>query len=103
MNNHQQILEWLADGEWHCSIELDDMHMRDARKRMSELNAPYPKNEPLIDGISCDGRCNTKHKNKNLKMRRLVQKKSLGVPLPPLQAIEEQTRLFEPVKSFVHE
>ena len=101
MTDHQKILSWLSDGEWHCSIELD--FCRDARKRISELNAPYPKDEPLIAGIPCDGRCNTIHKSKNLKMRRLLQKKSLGVPLPPLQAIEKQNRLFEPVKSFVHD
>lgn len=90
MNDHQRILEWLADGEWKCSTELD--YMRDARKRMSELNEPYPKDEPLIDGIPCDGRCNTIHKSKNLKMRRLTQKKSLGVVLPPQQEIDNQIK-----------
>ena len=36
--DHQRIKNWLVDGEWHCSTELD--FMRDARKRISELNDP---------------------------------------------------------------
>ena len=64
--DHQRILNWLSDGQWHCSTELD--YMRDARKRISELNKP----EVRIDGISCDGRCGTTHKSKSLKMRRLM-------------------------------
>ena len=96
MTDHQRIFDWLQDGQWHCSTELDNMHMRDARKRISELNKPYPKDNPLIAGIPCDGRYNTIHKSKNLKMRRLIQKRPLGVPLPPQQVIEQQVRLFEP-------
>ena len=65
--DHQRIKNWLVDGEWHCSTELD--FMRDARKRISELNDPIE----IIAGIPCDGRCGQVHKSKNLKMRRLIQ------------------------------
>jgi len=64
--DHIRILDWLSDGTWKCSTEID--FMRDARKRISEL----VQKGYQIEGISCDGRCNTIHKSKNLKMRRLV-------------------------------
>jgi len=66
MTDHQRILEWLKNGDWRCSTELD--FMRDARKRISELI----KSGVKIDGIPCDGRCGKIHKNKNLKMRKLL-------------------------------
>jgi len=67
--DHQRILEWIKNGDWRCSTELD--FMRDARKRMSELNKGYSKDNPRIEGIPCDGRCGKTHKSKTLKMRRL--------------------------------
>src|SRR3990167_3218990 len=64
--DHIRILDWLSDGAWKCSTEMD--FMRDARKKISEL----VKSGYNIEGIPCDGRCGTIHKSKNLKMRRLV-------------------------------
>ena len=69
MNDHQRILEWLSDLNWHCQIELD--YMFDRRKRISELNEGYPKDNLRIEGTPCDGRCGKIHKSKALKMRRL--------------------------------
>lgn len=69
MTDHERIKTWLADLDWHCSDTLD--YMRDARKRISEMNEGYPKDNLLIEGVPCDGRCGIIHKSKTLKMRRL--------------------------------
>ena len=74
MTDHQKILDWLSDKNWHCSIELD--FMRDARKRISELlKRGYP-----IEGMPCNGRCSVVHKSKTLKMRRLAPQKLQNAP-----------------------
>lgn len=78
MTDHERIKNWLSDGEWHCSTELD--YMRDARKRISELI----KSGLNIEGISCDGRCGKTHKSKTLKMRRLVPQAYAGAETPQI-------------------
>ena len=65
ITDHTRILEWLSDGTWKCSTEID--FMRDARKRISELRQKGYR----IEGIPCDGRCGVRHHSR-LYMRRLV-------------------------------
>lgn len=70
MTDHQRILEWLSDGDWHCSTELD--YMRDARKRRSELNmGEKDEDKKRIQGIRCDSRCDKEHKSVTLLMWRI--------------------------------
>jgi len=87
--DHIRILDWLSDGAWKCSTEMD--FMRDARKKISEL----VKSGYNIEGIPCDGRCGTVHKSKNLKMRRLV------IPFPQEQGLigEPSLRMEAPISS----
>ena len=101
ITDHKRIFEWLADGEWHCGTELS--YMKDDRKRISELR----QKGYLIEGISCDGRCNTIHKSKNLKMRRLVGELSLRSEAPQSVQIappshESPARILKQPRLFVH-
>ena len=63
---HKQIFELHRDGFFHCSTEIE--YIRDARKRISELNRMGYK----FQALPCDGRCG-KHHNSRLFMRRLVE------------------------------
>lgn len=62
---HERILAIHADGDWHCSTEIE--FIRDQRKRISELNhGGY-----TFESMKCNICAPHKH-NSNLKMRRLV-------------------------------
>ena len=90
MTDHERIKTWLADLNWHCSDTLD--YMRDARKRISELNEGYPKNNLLIECVPCDGRCGIAHRSKTLKMRRLNPKRyQSSTPLSQIANLKGKT------------
>ena len=63
----QKVVDFLADGEWHCMA--DGFFMKDDRKRISELNALKFE----IIGIKCDKRCGINHSSR-VQMRRLVER-----------------------------
>lgn len=66
MTHHEQILDYLKDGEWHC-MATATFFIKDDRKRISELN----KQGFVIEGVPCDGNCGVKHSS-NIFMRKLV-------------------------------
>lgn len=62
--HHSRILKLLQSGKWICSTKFE--YMRDARKRISELNhAGY-----LIEGMPCDIHIH----DSRIFMRKLVRK-----------------------------
>lgn len=65
MNQHQQILNYLADGDWHCMANAN-FYMKDDRKRISELN----RSGYQILGKPCDGRCGVKHSSRVFMRKR---------------------------------
>lgn len=65
--NHKKILDYLADGKWHCMANAH-FYMKDDRKRISELNAMGY----AIEGTKCDKRCGVAHSS-NIFMRRLLE------------------------------
>lgn len=87
---HRRILEWLKDGQWHCSTDIE--YMRDARKRISELRqGGYD-----IIPETCDKRCGINH-HSALKMRKLrAQAIPMGVKMPnfPLAYPNRQASLL---------
>lgn len=57
---HKKILDIFRDCRWHCSTEIE--YIRDARKRISELNYGYLREKGYrIIGKKCDKRCGTNH------------------------------------------
>lgn len=66
------ILNVLRNKEWHCQTEWLN-HIKDDRKRISELNAGYMLEKGYeIIGKPCDGRCGKNHSS-GLFMRRAVR------------------------------
>lgn len=62
----KKILDYLADGEWHCMANAN-FYMKDDRKRISELNDKGYD----IQGERCKGMCGIKH-SAGIYMRRLA-------------------------------
>lgn len=65
---HNQILNILSDHQWHCTVEFDEIPMRDHRKRVSELQ----KLGYLMETEKCRGRCGRPHSS-NVTWRRLLK------------------------------
>lgn len=63
-NQQRAIVALLGDGLWHCTKEINDLYIRDDRKRISELKAKGY----VIDGKKCD----MHHHTSPLFMRRLI-------------------------------
>ena len=89
MTQHEKILNILSDGAWHCTNEMYASFIADPRTRLCEL---------AKSGMELEWRWCETHPHKKSKEWHLIQKKSLGVLLPPLQ----EQRLFEPVRGFIH-
>src|SRR6478609_7412284 len=67
-SQHQKILNLLSDGAWHCGQEINDLYIKDDRKRLSELRQMGYAIETAP--------CNLKDHihNSKIVMRRLVAK-----------------------------
>ena len=92
MSQKEKILNLLQQNEWVCTSQMYALYIADVRRRICDL---------AQDGYELESRKCRQHDYHagGSKEWHLVQKKSLGVLLPPLQ----EQRLFEPVKSFVHD
>ena len=77
----QKVVDFLADGEWHCMA--DDFFMKDDRKRISELNALKFE----IKGTKCDKRCGINHSSR-VQMRKLISRPD-GIEIKPKQQVVE--------------
>lgn len=64
----KKIVEYLADGNWHC-MATADFFIKDDRTRISELNRMGYE----IEALRCDGRCGVEHSS-GIVMRRIVKK-----------------------------
>lgn len=62
---HIQILDYLADQQWHC-FAAKTFFMKDDRTRLCELR----KKGFVIEGRRCDGKCGIAH-NSAVRMRML--------------------------------
>jgi hypothetical protein len=72
----QKIIDFLADGRWHCMA--DTFFMKDDRKRISELN----KLGYEIIGMKCDRSCGKKHSSR-VYMRKLKGSPTVEVKPKP--------------------
>jgi hypothetical protein len=75
--NQTLIINYLADGAWHC-MAAADFYMKDDRTRISELRRLGYAFEEKV----CDGRCGKKH-NARLYMRKLTTRGGVEVAHEP--------------------
>lgn len=93
----QQIIDYLADGEWKC-FATPNFFIKDDRKRISELNEMGYE----IDGKPCDKRCNIKHSS-GVFMRKLVSTPTKTIErvdydtLPPIWDEEQKRWRGQPI------
>lgn len=85
MTQKDKILNLLQQNEWTCTSQMYALYIADVRRRLCDL---------AQDGYELESRKCRQHDYHagGSKEWRLIQKKSLGVPLPPQQ--NHQTRLF---------
>ncbi len=80
----QKILNILSDLNYHCVNEFIDTYCVDYRRRLIDIKRSGYELE--------NRRCERHNHTGGSKEWRLIQKKSLGVILPP----QKQVRLFQP-------
>ena len=87
MTQHEKILEILSDGNWKCTNLMYASYIADPRTRLVELKKK---------GYELEWRWCQTHSHRKSKEWHLVQKKSLGIALPPNHEIQRQVKLFSP-------
>ena len=85
MTQQEIILNMLIDKERVCVTDMMSQFIPDYRRRLCDLKEAGHE----LVGRPCEQH---KHKSRNLKEWPLVQKKSLGVVLPPQQEIDNQIK-----------
>ena len=78
----QRIVDFLADGAWHCMA--NEFFMKDDRKRISEINRIEGYK---IIGLKCDKRCKKNHSSR-IHMRKMT-KRPEGAVAAPRQIVEQ--------------